>query len=234
MPESMRTSQGIRVVIWNEFAAERSDERARAIYPYGIHEAIAAGLRPFGDLEIGTATQDEPGCGLPPARLRETDVLLWWGHRRHEEVPDSVADAVVANVQEGMGLIVLHSAHFAKAFIRLMGSSCRLGHWDEQGGRERIWTLLPQHPIVAGVPACLELPQTEMYSEPFDVPAPDDLVFISSFERGEVFRSGCVWRRGRGRVFYFRPGHETYPIYRHPEVLRILANAIRWLAGDRT
>lgn len=221
-------SAGLRVTVWNEFRHERSDPAVAAIYPDGIHEALAGPLRAAG-LDVRTATLDEPEHGLPEAALAATDVLLWWGHKAHEEVADAVAERVQARVLGGMGLVALHSAHFSKPFKRLMGTSCDL-KWRVAGERERIWVVAPGHPIAAGLPERIDLAPEEMYGEPFDVPPPEELVFVSWFQGGEVFRSGCCWRRGRGRVFYFRPGHETYPSYHDPLVQRVILNAVGWAA----
>jgi len=193
-------------------------------------DALADPLRGQG-FAVRTATLDEPEHGLDAAALGATDVLLWWGHMAHDEVRDDVVERVQQRVWDGMGLIVLHSGHYSKIFKRLMGTSCSLT-WRENDERERLWVVEPGHPIAAGLPPHFEVPQAETYGERFDIPAPDSLVFISWFEGGEVFRSGCTWRRGRGRIFYFRPGHETLPIYHQPEVLRVIANAVRWAAPD--
>jgi trehalose utilization protein len=178
---------------------------------------------------VRTATLDEPEHGLGAAVLEATDVLLWWGHQAHAEVRDEVVGRVHARVLEGMGLIALHSAHFSKAFIRLMGTTCSLD-WRSDHDRELIWTVAAGHPIAAGIPHPVVLDREEMYGEHFDVPQPDELVFISSFTGGEVFRSGCCYRRGRGRVFYFRPGDQDFPTYHNPHIQRVIANAVRWLA----
>ena len=205
----------IRVVIWNEFIHERKNVAVRAIYPDGIHAAIAAGL---GDgMSISTATLDQDEHGLPQARLHETDVLLWWGHKAHGEVADVVVERIAQRVYEGMGLIVLHSGHFSKVFRRLMGTPCSL-RWREAGERERLWVLNPSHPIARGLGPVIEVPNSEMYGEPFLVPEPMETVFISWFQGGEVFRSGLTYRRGAGNIFYFASGHETYPIYHIPAV----------------
>ena len=229
----------IRVTVWNEFRQERTDPPVQRIYPDGIHAAIAAGLREHDDLEVRTATLDEPEHGLTEAVLAETDVLTWWGHVAHGEVADEVVDRVQRRVLEGMGLVVLHSGHFSHIFQRLMGTSCDLT-WREDGGRERLWVVDPTHPIAAGLGAGFVLPEEEMYGEFFDIPAPDRLVLVSWFQGGEVFRSGCCFERGAGRVFYFRPGHETHPTYYDANVRRVIANAVRWTAepalgraGDR-
>ncbi|MFC4246187.1 ThuA domain-containing protein [Natribaculum luteum] len=217
----------VAVTIWNEYRHEREDDDVAAVYPDGIHATLADALEPNHDVE--TATLDEPEHGLTADTLESTDVLLWWGHEAHDEVDGAVVDRVHERVLEGMGLIVLHSGHYSKIFKRLMGTSCSL-QWREDEGTERLWVVDPGHPIADGVGEYVELPETEMYGEPFDVPEPDRLVFTSWFEGGEVFRSGCCYRRGSGRIFYFRPGHETYPIYEHEEIRRILDNAVEWAA----
>jgi trehalose utilization protein len=196
-----------------------------------MHEAIAAGLRErLGtDAEVRTATLDQADHGLSEEVLAQTDVLTWWGHAAHEQVSDDIAAKVHARVLAGMGLLVLHSAHYSKIFIRLMGTTCSL-RWREAGERELVWTVNPGHPIVEGVPEVFSIPHQETYSEYFDIPQPDELVFISSFAGGEVFRSGCCFMRGLGLIFYFSPGHETHPVYHQGEVQQILANAIRWAA----
>lgn len=216
----------IRVTVWNEYRHELKTEHIRAIYPEGIHNAIADGLKDYG-FEIKTATLDEPEHGLTEAVLAETDVLTWWGHMAHGEVSDVIVDRVQKRILEGMGLIVLHSGHFSKIFQRMMGTTCNL-KWREADEKERIWVVEPGHPIAEGLGEYFEIPKAEMYGERFDIPAPDTLVFVSWFEGGEVFRSGCCYHRGQGKIFYFRPGHETYPIYYQPEVLRVIANAIKW------
>lgn len=221
----------IRVTIWNEHRQERSDPPVRAIYPDGIHGAIGEGLREAG-FAVTTATLDEPDHGLTDDVLAATDVLTWWGHAAHPEVDDRVVDRVHRRVLDGMGLIVLHSGHHSKIFRRLMGTSCDL-KWREAGERERIWVVEPAHPIADGLGESFVIDEEEMYGEHFDVPAPDALVLVSWFRGGEVFRSGCCYQRGRGRIFYFRPGHETHPTYFQPEVRRVIANAVRWAAQPR-
>jgi len=220
-------SPTIRVTVWNEFRHEKNSPKVAALYPDGIHGAIAAPLRTHGDLTVRTATLDEPEHGLTAAVLDETDVLIWWGHMAHGEVADEIVGRVRTRVLEGMGLIVLHSGHYAKIFKTLLGTTCSL-KWREANDKERIWNVLPSHPIAEGIGDYFEIPEEEMYGEPFGIPAPDELIFISWFTGGEVFRSGCTWRRGHGRIFYFRPGHETYPTYHQPEVQRVIANAVRW------
>jgi trehalose utilization protein len=222
----------LRVTIWNEYIHERENPLVAKIYPQGIHKVVADALLEHHAerVSIRTATLDEPEHGLSEKVLAETDVLTWWGHAAHDRVNDAVVDRVQQRVLEGMGLLAMHSAHASKIFRRLMGTSCML-RWREAAERERIWNVNPGHPITAGMTGeCFELEHTEMYGELFDIPQPDELVFISWFEGGEVFRSGCTFRRGKGKIFYFRPGHETFPIYYDPHVRRVLANAVSWLA----
>jgi trehalose utilization protein len=219
----------IRVTVWNEFRHEKRNPEVARIYPDGIHGAIAKHLRSHSDFAVRTASLDEPEHGLTEAALAETDVLIWWGHIAHGEVSDAVADRVVQRVLGGMGLVVLHSGHASKPFTRLMGTTCNL-KWREAGEKERLWVVEPGHPIVQGLGEHIEIEHAEMYGEHFDIPAPDTLVLVSWFQGGEVFRSGCCFHRGRGKIFYFRPGHETYPIYHHQGVLKVIANACRWAA----
>jgi len=179
--------------------------------------------------EARTATLDEPEHGLTDDVLAKTDVLTWWAHMAHGEVSDAVVERVRRRVLDGMGLLCLHSAHFSKIFIRMMGTTCSL-KWREAGEKERLWVVQPGHPIAAGLGEYIELPHTEMYGELFDVPPPDDLVMVSWFAGGEVFRSCCCWHRGAGKVVYFRPGHETFPIFRNAAIQQVITNAVRWLA----
>jgi trehalose utilization protein len=218
----------IDVTVWGESLEDERPEVTR-VYPDGIHETIAAGLRSeLPDAAfVRTATLVAPEHGLPSEVLEKTDVLAWWGHRAHESVDDAVADRVVQQVLDGMGLVVLHSSHLSKPFLRLMGTRCTL-RWRNEGEREVVWSVAPTHAITEGVPPVFVIPEHEMYGEYFDIPQPDELVFISSFEGGEVFRSGCCWTRGKGRIFYFSPGHETFPVYHQPEIKRVLANGVRW------
>ncbi len=222
-------NNNLRVTVWNEYRHEKLEEKVGSVYPQGIHEAIASHLRQQPGLTVRTATLDESEHGLTDEVIQSTDVLLWWGHMAHEEVQDSVVDKLQARIQQGMGLIALHSGHLSKIFRRMMGTTCLL-HWREAGEKERLWVIEPSHPIAQGLGEYFELPHTEMYGERFDIPTPEKIVFISWFQGGEVFRSGCTWERGHGRIFYFRPGHETFPIYYNENVLRVITNAIQWAA----
>ncbi|MBU0754212.1 MAG: ThuA domain-containing protein [Planctomycetes bacterium] len=217
----------IQVTIWNEGRHEKLHEAVRNVYPNGIHGALADGLQQDPRIICRFAALDEPEHGLSQKMLDDTDVLIWWSHLAHREVEDAVVDRVQARVLAGMGLIALHSTHYSKIFKRLMGTGCSL-RWRVAGERERLWNIEPGHPITEGIGEYIELPRTEMYGERFDIPTPDRVVFISWFEGGEVFRSGCCFQRGHGRIFYFRPGHEIYPIYFHDEVRKVLINAVHW------
>jgi trehalose utilization protein len=218
----------IRVTVWNEFVHEKSNEKVQEVYPEGIHGAIMKAFEQDSeDFSLRSATLEEPDHGLSEEVLAATDVLTWWGHAAHARVRDDIVERVKNRVLEGMGLIVLHSAHASKIFRALMGTHCNL-RWREVAEKERLWNLEPGHPITQDVGDYLELPNTEMYGEHFSIPTPDKVIFVSWFEGGEVFRSGCTFERGQGRIFYFRPGHETYPIFHSPQIQLILRNAVRW------
>lgn len=219
----------IRVTVWNEFRHEKEHEAVKKVYPQGMHTVIAKGLRDSGGFDILTATLDEAEHGLTEKVLEATDVLIWWAHLAHAEVSDAVVKRVQQRVLAGMGLIVLHSGHFSKIFRALMGTNCSLT-WREADERERLWNLEPSHPITEGIGDFIELEAHEMYGERFDIPTPDKLIFVSWFEGGNVFRSGCTWERGHGRIFYFSPGHETYPVYYRKDIQQVIANAARWAA----
>lgn len=226
----MSGGEVVKVRIWNEFLHEKQNPVVQSIYPHGIHETLKHGLLGcLGDrVDISTATLDEPEHGLSEKALAETDVLLWWGHLAHDQVLDHIVERVQRRVWEGMGLIVLHSGHASKIFRALMGTSCML-RWRDAGELERIWFVKPGHPILEGLDReFIEIPTAEMYGEHFDIPEPDELLMISWFQGGEVFRSGCTFHRGKGKIFYFRPGHETFPIYHQSEVIHVLGNAVIW------
>lgn len=217
----------IRVTVWNEFLHEKKSEAIAKIYPNGIHGAIAEGLKLHEDIEVRTATLDEPEHGLSKEVLDNTDVLIWWGHIAHNMVSEEVAERVKQRVLDGMGFIVLHSGHLAKPFVKLMGTVCR-SKWRENDEKERIWVIEPGHPIARNLPEYIELPQEETYGERFEIPNPDQLVFISWFSGGEVFRSGCCFYRGMGKIFYFRPGHEAYPTFYRDDIRQVIYNAVVW------
>lgn len=223
-------SNGIRVTVWNEGVHEKKNEAVRKVYPKGMGWQIAQYLeKQAGIASVHVSELDHKGQGLTDDILNSTDVMTWWGHVAHGQVTDENVDRVQTRVLEGMGLIVLHSGHMSKIFRRLMGTGCML-KWREIGERERLWVVDPSHPIAQGLNEYFELEHTEMYGEHFDIPQPDQLVFISWFQGGEVFRSGCCWHRSQGKVFYFRPGHETFPIYYDANVLRVIYNGVKWAA----
>jgi len=221
----------IRVTVWGENVHERSEAPVRAIYPDGMHHTIAAAISALlsDKVTVRTATLDQPDHGLGDTALDDTDVLVWWGHIAHEAVDDALVHRIHQRILGGLGLVALHSAHYSKIFRRLMGTSCSL-RWRNDGERETVWTVDPAHPIAAGIPQPIVIDAQEMYGEHFDIPAPDELVFVSSFAGGEVFRSGCCFRRGVGRIFYFSPGDQAFPVYHHPDVRRVVANAVEWAA----
>ncbi len=229
---SSPSPQPLRVTVWHEYHHEKTNDKVAALYPDGMHMAMKGAIdEHLGEhVQVRTATLDEPEHGLTDEVLQNTDVLTWWGHARHKDVRDDIAEKVQQRVLEGMGLVVLHSGHYCKPFKRLMGTSCALA-WREAAEKERLWCVRPGHPIADGLEAeYFELDHVEMYGEYFDIPDPDELIFISWFEGGEVFRSGCVWNRGKGKVFYWRPGHETFPLYYNAHVRRVLANGVKYVA----
>jgi trehalose utilization protein len=224
----------IRVVVWGENRHEQLEPHVAEIYPDGMHNAIKSGIEEnLGSrVSVTTALLDDPEHGLTEEVLARTDVLCWWGHAAHAEVSDEVVERVHRHVLEGMGLLVLHSGHWSKIFTKLMGTTCTL-RWRGEHDRELVWTIDPTHPIAQGVPHPIEIPEQEMYGEFFDVPKPDEIVFLSTFSGGEVFRSGITYRRGYGKIFYFSPGDQEYPVYHHKDVRRVIANGVEWAMTDR-
>ncbi|MBO3061454.1 ThuA domain-containing protein [Mammaliicoccus fleurettii] len=221
----------MNITVWNEYRHEVESETIKAVYPDGIHNVIAEFLGE--NHEVKTATLDEPEHGLTDDVLANTDVLIWWGHKAHDEVKDEIVTKVKQRVLDGMGLIVLHSGHFSKIFKSLMGTTCDL-KWREADDKERLWVVDPTHPITEGLNSYIELEKEEMYGEHFDIPAPDETVFISWFEGGEVFRSGATFKRGNGKIFYFRPCHESYPTYYNKEIQQVIKNAVEWACNRNT
>ena len=218
----------IRVTVWNEYRHEKQEPAIQAVYPDGIHAVIAGFLGQNEDMEVRTATLDEPEHGLTKEVLDNTDVLTWWGHMAHHEVSDEVVERVKQRVLGGMGLVVLHSGHASKIFQSLMGTNTGALRWREDGEMVRLWNMDLAHPITQGIGDYIELPIEETYGEHFDIPKPDDLVFVSWVPGGEVFRSGCCWHRGQGRVFYFQPGHESCPTYYDKNIQKVITNGVRW------
>lgn len=219
----------IRVLVWNEFRHEKISERVKEVYPDGIHNVIAEFLGKEEDIEVKTAWLDQENCGITKEILDETDVIIWWGHMAHREVPDEVAALVRDAVLDGMGAIFLHSGHHSKPFKALMGTSCNLT-WRESGDSEILWVIDPAHPITRGIDRYFKLEHEETYGEPFVIPNPDKVLLIGNYSGGEVFRSGVLYERGNGKIFYFQPGHETFPTFKVPEVQTIIKNAVRFVA----
>ena len=143
----MTSSDPIRVLVWGENRHEQVNPVVRGIYPDGMHNTIAAGIRSLlgDDAVVDTRVLDDPEHGMTEETLANTDVLLWWGHTAHEEVTDEVVDRIQRHVLEGMGIIVLHSGHHSKIFRRLMGTTCSL-RWRNDGDSELVWTVAPRHP----------------------------------------------------------------------------------------
>ncbi len=221
----------IKVTVWNENYHERTMPEMAAVYPEGIHGALAGFLSKEDDFSVRIATQDQPEFGLPKEILDDTDVLIWWGHAIQNDIPDSLAEDIANRVQRGMGLIALHSSHYAKPFRALVGmGSCTLRCRNDD--YERLWTVAPAHPIAKGIPSYIELGTEEVYGEHFNIPTPDELVFIGWYRGGEVFRSGCCWNCGFGKVFYFQPGHETFNSFKNRYIRRIIVNAVRWANAE--
>ena len=220
----------LNVTVWNEFRHEKSEPSVAAVYPDGIHALIASFLKENDpELNVRLAALDDPECGLPDDVLNSTDVLIWWGHMAHNEVPDALVEKIRERIYRGgMGLICLHSAHMSKVFTRTVGTNGFLSWGDEQ--KEIVWNVMPAHPIAAGIPEHFVLDCEEMYGEPFYIPQPDGVVFESWFEHGNVFSSGICYYRGMGKVFYFQPGHETCRSFYDENVRRVICNAVHWAA----
>ncbi|MEO6848835.1 MAG: ThuA domain-containing protein [Chthoniobacterales bacterium] len=225
-------SSKIRVTVFGENLHEQNEKHAiRKVYPTGLHTCLVEGLNEASDISAKAVTLQDVEHGLTQDVLDATDVLVWWGHIGHDKVQDEVVTRVQRRVWEGMGLVALHSAHYSKIFKALLGTACSL-RYREAAEKERLWVCNPGHPIAEGVSPYFEIPEEEMYGEPFSIPTPDEQVFISWFEGGEVFRSGCTWKRGQGKIFYFRPGHEAYPTYHNETVRKVLKNSVRWAKPD--
>lgn len=222
-------TEPVRVLVWNEHRHERQSPEVAAIYPEGIHGTLARPLRE-GGFDVRTGTLDDPDQGLTD--LDWAEALVWWGHIAHDELTDENVDRIQARVLDGLGFVGLHSAHYSRPFRRLMGTSCSL-KWREADDTERLWVVAPDHPIANGLDEFIELEREEMYGEFFDIPVPDELIFVSSFSGGEVFRSGCTFRRGHGKIFYFSPGDQDFPVYHHKDVRKVIANGVAWAMSDR-
>lgn len=224
----MTEPRPIQALCWDEATVRKPP------YPSGLHAAVASHLEQDRRVETRLACFDDPEQGLSEENLAWADVLFWWGHQRHRLLDDACVERVVRHVRErGLGFVPIHSSHHSKPFKALTGRSGDIAGWREDDRPETIVVLEPDHPIARGLPPVIVFPDDEMYAERFDIPAPDVLVLLSSFQGGEVFRSGCCWQIGKGRLFYFRPGHETNSSLNHPLAGQILRNAAYWAAGRR-
>ena len=218
----------IKVTVWNEFRHEKTKEKVKALYPDGLHAVVKDFLSKQEDLDVRLAALDDPDQGLPDEVLEDTDVLIWWGHMAHKEVDDELVKKIQKRVYLGkMGFIALHSGHHSKPFKAILGTNGNLQWGREQ--KEIIWNMSPGHPIAAGIPDHFLIESEEVYSEPFFIPQPEELIFGGWFEDGNIFRSGCVWTRGAGKIFYFQPGHETCKSFYNPYVQRIITNAVYYV-----
>jgi trehalose utilization protein len=221
-----------RVVVWSEATAPLDK-----VYPNDVNVAIADGLKPLSGWEVITANLDQPDQGLSNELLNQTDVLIWWGHKRHDEVKDDLVQRIVRRVkEEGMGFIAVHSAHFAKPYRKLMGTACSWREYKADGTSAKVIVKAPNHPIAKGVKD-FNLPRIERYGEPFAVPEPEAVVFDGVYTKPdgqtEPGRIGLCWTVGKGKVFYFTPGHETYDDFYREDVRLIFRNAVQWAAPKR-
>lgn len=222
----------IRVTIWNEYRHERQEKFIGDIYPKGIHGCVAEFLSKDPEIKTTLAALDDPDQGLPDEVLNNTDVLFWWGHMAHGEVSDALVEKIRQRVYAGkMGLVVMHSGHHSKVFRSVVGTTGNLS-WGRDT-KEIIWNLMPAHPIAAGIPDHFTLDCEELYAEPFYIPQPDALVFGCWYETGNIFRGGCCFLRGAGKIFYFQPGHESYPTYYVPEIQTVIRNAVHFVAPTK-
>jgi trehalose utilization protein len=215
----------VRVHVWCEGTAPRS------VYPDDIHGALAEQLGRLEGVQVTRGCLGDPNAGLADATLDATDVLIWWGRLRHDEVPDERAASIVRRVQEGrLGFVALYASCCSKPFKQMMNMSCELGSWREDGRPEHVSIQSPDHPIARGI-SPFTISKTDMFAEPFAVPEPDTVVLVSSWDHGETMRSGLTWTVGRGRVAYLRTGPEHFPILFHPSIRQVIANTVPWAAG---
>jgi trehalose utilization protein len=234
-PSLLAAAAKRKVVVWSEGTAN-VDEASKKVYPQDINTAIAEGLKPLeaSGWEIVKASLNDPDQGISEALLKSTDVLIWWGHKKHGEVKNELVDRIEKRVkEEGMGFIGTHSTHFAKPFKRLMGTPCSWSEYVCDGTSVEISVAEPNHPICKGVKD-FKLPLIERYGEPFKVPPTEAVPLQGMYTKPDgtkaPARMGLCWTVGKGKVFYFTPGHETYNDFFRPEVRRILMNTVEWAA----
>ena len=214
----------LRVRVWCEGTAPKS------VYPQDIDGVLGDDLRRRAGLEVSLARLGQSDAGLADAALDATDVLIWWGRLRHDDLPEARSKAIVERVKAGrIGFVALHASCASKPFKTLMGTPCEPRGWRDDGQPEHVEIKAPAHPIARGV-AAFTIPKTAMYLEPFAVPAPETVVLVSSWGPNETFRSGLTWTIGEGRVVYFRPGHDAFPVLFHTSVRQVIYNAALWAA----
>jgi trehalose utilization protein len=217
-----------RIVVWSEGSAPKD------VYPNDINAAVAEGLKSLRGWDVAAASLKDPDQGFPGDTLAKTDVLIWWGHVHHGAVKDALIEQIVGRVKnDGMGFIALHSSHYSKALRKLLGTDCGFAAYVADGSGLDVTVKAKDHPIARGIDN-FSLAHTERYSEPFQIPEPETVVFDGVYKRPdgstEASRQGLVWTVGKGKVFYFQPGHETYPHFFDKNVRKILRNAVRWVA----
>ncbi len=218
------SDQSVRVRVWSEGTARKS------VYPDDIDGALSEYLGRRPGLDAARARLGDAAAGLSDAALDATDVLIWWGRLKHDDVPADRALAVIERVRSGrLGFVALHASCLSKPFKGLMGTACEPGRWREDGQPEHVKVQAPEHPIARGV-APFTIPKTDMFAEPFSVPDPETVVLVSTWDQGETMRSGLTWTIGKGRVVYLRPGHDAFPVLFHPSVRQLIANAVTWSA----
>ena len=220
----------LRVTVWSEVIDPVLEPRAVTYYPDDINVYLAEFLSIEHDFEVRTANLRQKENGLSQEILNDTDVLVWWSHLYDDQVSDETAQRVAETVLNGMGILFLHASLGSKPAKILLGTNSNTGKYREIGEKEKIWVVDRSHPVVDGMEKeYIEIPASEMYGEPYGIPTPDDIVFISWFEGGEVLRSGVDWKKGAGKVFFFAPGHEEFPVYYHSEIQKAVKNIVRWL-----
>jgi trehalose utilization protein len=219
------------VVVWSEGTAPKE------VYPNDINTAIAEGLKELKDWEVVVANLSDPDQGLPTSLLNRADVLIWWGHKKHDQVKDELVTKIVKRVKEdGMGFISLHSSHFAKPNKALMGTPCTWGAYLGDSTNLHVTVKDPTHPIAKGVKD-FTIVHNERYSDPYAVPTPKAVVFtgVADLKNGgtDPSQQGLTWEIGKGKFFYFQPGHETNPVFFDPNIKKIMINAVQWAAPQK-
>lgn len=223
------------VVVWSEGTAPKE------IYPNDINGAIAEGLKAsplMKDWDVVIAGIDDPDQRISDELLKKTDVLIWWGHKKHGDVKDALVDKIEKRVkEEGMGFIALHSAHFAKPNKRIMGTPCTFAAYVCDNKENVVSVAMPNHPICKGVAKTFTVANDERYSDPYAVPTPDAVPLTAIQVRNdgtkEEAKMGFCWTVGKARMFYLQMGHETNPIYFDPEIRKVMANAVLWAAPKK-